>query len=162
MEDHLKLAQHTKYLEHIEPIDITGQVVVNVWVDFADGAGWIKCQTDRVWSTSNWNPTSVPTGYTDTSQIIAGPANIQRHRLTLRNDSITPFPDLRVKGIKIGTIPYLDGTTNPPPPGGGGGGGGGTGGVLDSNGIRWFFATGQQGSIAQTRNEASMIDGLVM
>jgi predicted phosphodiesterase len=136
---------------------ITMQVIGNVWIDFGDGDGWVKCQTDRVWSLSNWNPTNVPTGYTDTSQIIAGPANIKRHRLTIRNNHITAGtpPDLLVKDIKIGTLPYLSDVSNPPPPGGGGGGGSGTGGVLDSRGIRWYYATGQQGLISQSRDEAT-------
>ena len=136
---------------------ITQTVIQNAWLDFGDGDGWQKIQTDRIWSLSNWDPGTVPTGYTDTSQIIAGPANIQRHHVFIRNNnSELPKPDLKIKDIKIGTLPYLSDVNNPPPPGGGGGGGGtATGGTLDSRGIRWYYATGQQGLISQSRDEAT-------
>ena len=134
----------------------SNSTVANLWMDFNDGSGWIKIITDRVWSPSNWNPGTVPAGYTDTAAIqTGGAAAVKRFRLIIRNNNIgtTTKPTLRVKNIKVGTLPYL-GEVNNPPPGGGGGGGGGTGGTLDSNGIRWYMATGTQGSIEQSRDEA--------
>ena len=136
---------------------ITSTVVANTWIDFDDETGWVKVLTDQQWSVSNWNPGSVPTGHTDTSQITSGPANIKRHHLFIRNGNTQDVikPDLRVKDIKIGTLPFLNDVNNPPPPPGNGGGGGGTGGTLDSNGIRWYMATGASGTIAQSRDDAN-------
>jgi predicted phosphodiesterase len=152
----LEIGKTYKVAATIRVNRITNTVVQNAWLDFGDGDGWIKIQTDRTWSASNWNPGTVPTGYADTSQIIAGPASIKRHNIYIRNNnSELPRPDLRIKDVKIGTLPYLNDVNNPPPgttpPGGGGTG---TGGTLDSRGIRWYAATGQQGVIAQTRNTA--------
>jgi hypothetical protein len=130
-------------------------VVQNVWLDFGDGDGWQKIQTDRTWSSSNWAPVNVPTGYDDTAQILQGPSFIKRHHVFIRNNGPElPKPDLRIKDIKIGTLPYLSDVNNPPP-GTGNPPGGGTGGVLDSRGIKWYYATGSQGVIAQTRNEST-------
>jgi hypothetical protein len=143
----------------------TTSVIVNTWINFGDGSGWVKTLTDRVFSPSTWSPTSpgtIPTGFIDTEEIASGPPThdeLRRHRLVILNanaDVNPPRPSLKVKDIRIGTLPYADGVNNPPPPGGGGGGGGGgTGGTLDSNGIRWYMATGQQGSISQTRDDAN-------
>ena len=131
-------------------------VVSNVWMDFGDGSGWVKCVTDFVWSMSNWNPGAiVPTGYLDTTQIQTGPTAIKRHRLVIKNNADPGDPDLLVKDIKVGTISYLPETTTPPPPDPGGGGGGAGGGIIDSNGIKWMESSGQQGVIAQTRNQAT-------
>ena len=137
---------------------VTNSVIVNCWVNFGDGTGWIKTMTDIVYSPSNWSPTSTPpAGYIDSEEVVSGPpthAELRRHRMVIRNNNTgvePPRPPVRVKDIKVGTTPYLDGTTNPPPPPPPGGGGG-TGGTLDSNGIRWYMATGQQGVISQSRD----------
>jgi predicted phosphodiesterase len=140
---------------------ITSSVVVNSWVNFGDGSGWIKTLTDSIFSQSTWSPLSPPSGFIDTEEIASGPPThdeLRRRRLVIRNNNAgiePPRPLLKVKDIRVGTLPFLSEVNNPPPGGGGGGGGTGTGGVLDSNGIRWFMATGQQGSIGQTRNESS-------
>jgi predicted phosphodiesterase len=137
---------------------VTNIVVTNAWLDFGDGDGWIKVITDQIYSASNWLPGSVPSGYDDTDEINSGPTAIRRHRISIVNWNTTidhPRPSLMIKDIKVGTTPYLSDVNNPPPPTGGGGGGTGTGGVLDSRGIKWYFATGQQGVISQSRDEAS-------
>jgi predicted phosphodiesterase len=153
----LEIGKTYKVFATVRTNRVTQLVVQNVWVDFADGTGWVRIQSDRMWSLSNWDPGTIPTGYTDTSTIAQGPSFIKRHHIFIRNNnSVLPRPDLKIKDIKIGTLPYLNDVNNPPPPGGGGGGGGGgTGGTLDSNGIRWYMATGQQGVIAQTRDDAN-------
>jgi predicted phosphodiesterase len=137
---------------------ITNIVVTNAWLDFGDGDGWIKVITDQTYSDSNWVPGSVPSGYDDTDEINSGPTAVRRHRISIVNFNTTidfPRPSLMVKDIKVGTSPYLSDVNNPPPGGGNPGPGTPTGGVLDSRGIRWYMATGQQGTIAQTRNEAT-------
>ena len=114
--------------------------------------------------TSSWNPSSIPTGYNDTSQIAAGPSQIQRHRLIIRNnnDENTVFPDILVKDIKIGTLSYLSDINNPPPPtGGGGGGGSGTGGVLDSRVLAGIWQQVNKDLSNSHVMRVPMIDGLV-
>jgi predicted phosphodiesterase len=138
---------------------VTNIVVTNAWLDFGDGDGWIKVITDQTYSASNWLPGSVPTGYDDTDEINSGPTAIRRHRISIVNWNTTidyPRPSLMIKDIKVGITPYLSDVNNPPPgTGNPGGGGSGTGGVLDSRGIKWYYATGSQGVIAQTRNEST-------
>ena len=85
--------------------DRTAQrVVLNIWIDFGDGAGWVKCMTDRTWSNSGWDPGSVPNG-DDQADIEAGPSHIKRHHVWIRNNQ--GGPALPVKDVKIGTLPYI-------------------------------------------------------
>ena len=66
----------------------SNSTVANLWMDFNDGDGWLKLITDRVWSPSNWNPGSVPAGYTDTTAIQTGGATaVKRYRLAIRNNN---------------------------------------------------------------------------
>lgn len=80
-------------------------VVLNVWQDFDDGQGWTKIMTNRTWSNSGWDPGSVPSG-DDQDEIEAGPSKIKRHHVWIRNNG--GGQDMKVKDIKIGTLPYLN------------------------------------------------------
>jgi hypothetical protein len=83
---------------------VAQRVVLNIWIDFGDGAGWVQCMTDRVWSNSGWTPGSVPSG-DDQADIEAGPSHIKRHHVWIRNNA--GGPELPVKDVKIGTLPYI-------------------------------------------------------
>jgi calcineurin-like phosphoesterase family protein/SMP-30/gluconolaconase/LRE-like protein/NHL repeat-containing protein len=130
-------------------------VVLNAWIDFGDSAGWVKVVTDYTWDRLGWFPGNVLTGYDDSNQIIQGPDLIQRHRFALRNANVAGGGEtMKVKNIKIGTMPYLPDPV--PPPSGGGGGGGtnpppddpdppsGTSGN-DANGIKMIYPTKASG-----------------
>jgi len=129
-------------------------VVINAWLDFVDGSGWRKIISDHEIDRISWLPGSVPQGYDDTEQIEQGPDLIKRHRVSIRNNNLSQPSGLplKVKNIKIGTMPYLP---DPVIPGGGGGGGtnpppddpdppSGTSGN-DANGIKMIYPTKASG-----------------
>jgi hypothetical protein len=132
-------------------------VVMNIWMDFDNGTTpvWTKILSERVWSKSNWSPGSVPSG-DDRDDILEGPSHIKRHHVWIRNNG--GGADMKVKGVKIGTLPFLPETSTPPtnpptnpppttpPP---------TGGQTDSNGILWLHATGTQGVIGKSRDQTN-------
>ena len=87
--------------------DRVGQrVVLNVWMDFGDGSGWVKIMTDRVWNNSNWSPGNVPNG-DDQQDVEAGPSHIKRHHIWTRNNVGSSSANLPITELKIGTLPYI-------------------------------------------------------
>ena len=79
------------------------EVVLNAWLDFADGKGWIQVMKDRKWGHSGWSPGSVPNGE-DKADIIKGPSFIKKHHIWTRANGDS---SLSVKDIMIGTLPFL-------------------------------------------------------
>lgn len=131
------------------------EVVLNLWIDFGDSAGWVKIIEDHKWDRFSWFPGNVLPGYDDSEQIIQGPDLVRRHRFSIHNSNVSvgsSGTDLKVKNIKVGTMPYLPdpvitnppdggGTTPPPdnqnPPSGTGGN--------DANGIKMIYPTKASG-----------------
>jgi hypothetical protein len=79
------------------------EVVLNAWLDFADGKGWIQVMKDRKWGHSGWSPGSVPNGQ-DKADILKGPSFIKKHHIWTRANGDS---SLSVKDIMIGTLPFL-------------------------------------------------------
>src|SRR5574339_50764 len=84
---------------------IKQEVVLNAWLDFANGNGWIQVMKDRKWGQSGWNPGSVPNG-NDKTDILKGPSFIKKHHIWTRANS-GGGAILPVKDIKIGTIDFI-------------------------------------------------------
>ena len=79
------------------------EVVLNAWLDFGDGKGWIQVMKDRKWGQSGWSPGSVPNGE-DKADILKGPAFIKKHHIWTRANGASSLP---VKDIMIGTLPFI-------------------------------------------------------
>jgi hypothetical protein len=79
------------------------EVVLNAWLDFGDGKGWVQVMKDRKWGQSGWDPGSVPNG-DDKTQIEKGPSFIKKHHVWTRANGDSFLP---VKDIKIGTLDFL-------------------------------------------------------
>ena len=79
------------------------EVVLNAWLDFGDGKGWIQVMKDRKWGQSGWSPGSVPNGE-DKADILKGPAFIKKHHIWTRANGGSSMP---IKDIMIGTLPFL-------------------------------------------------------
>ena len=79
------------------------EVVLNAWLDFSDGKGWIHVMKDRKWGLSGWSPGSVPNG-DDKADILKGPSFIKKHHIWTRANGDS---SLSVKDIMIGTLPFL-------------------------------------------------------
>ena len=79
------------------------EVVLNVWLDFGDGKGWVLVMKDRKWGMSEWNPGGVPNG-DDKTEIEKGPSFIKRHHIWTRANG---SGDLPIKDIRIGTINFI-------------------------------------------------------
>ena len=79
------------------------EVVLNAWLDFGDGKGWIQVMKDRKWGQSGWSPGSVPNGE-DKADILKGPSFIKKHHIWTRANGASSLP---VKDIMIGTLPFL-------------------------------------------------------
>jgi hypothetical protein len=79
------------------------EVVLNAWLDFGDGKGWIQVLKDRKWGQSGWSPGSVPNG-NDKAEIEKGPSHIKKHHIWTRANGGSFLP---VKDIKIGTLDFL-------------------------------------------------------
>jgi hypothetical protein len=79
------------------------EVVLNAWLDFGDGKGWIEVMKDRKWGHSGWSPGSVPNGE-DKADILKGPSFIKKHHIWTRANGNSNLP---VKDIMIGTLPFL-------------------------------------------------------
>jgi hypothetical protein len=79
------------------------EVVLNAWLDFGDGKGWIQVMKDRKWGQSGWSPGNVPTA-NDKEQIEQGPSFIKKHHVWTRANGDSFLP---VKDIKIGTLDFL-------------------------------------------------------
>ena len=79
------------------------EVVLNAWLDFGDGKGWVHVMKDRKWGKSGWSPGSVPNG-NDKADILKGPSFIKKHHIWTRANGNSFLP---VKDIMIGTLPFL-------------------------------------------------------
>jgi hypothetical protein len=79
------------------------EVVLNAWLDFGDGKGWIQVLKDRKWGQSGWSPGSVPNGE-DKADILKGPSFIKKHHIWTRANGGSSLP---VKDIMIGTLPFI-------------------------------------------------------
>ena len=79
------------------------EVVLNAWLDFGDGKGWVQVMKDRKWGKSGWDPGSVPNG-DDKTDILKGPSFIKKHHIWTRANGDSFLP---VKDIKIGTLDFL-------------------------------------------------------
>jgi hypothetical protein len=79
------------------------EVVLNAWLDFGDGKGWIQVMKDRKWGQSGWSPGSVPNGE-DKADILKGPSFIKKHHIWTRANGGSSLP---VKDIMIGTLPFI-------------------------------------------------------
>ena len=79
------------------------EVVLNAWLDFGDGKGWIQVMKDRKWGQSGWSPGSVPNGE-DKADILKGPAFIKKHHIWTRANGGSSLP---IKDIMIGTLPFI-------------------------------------------------------
>jgi hypothetical protein len=79
------------------------EVVLNAWLDFGDGKGWVQVMKDRKWGQSGWSPGSVPNG-NDKAEIEKGPSFIKKHHIWTRANGDSFLP---VKDIKIGTLDFL-------------------------------------------------------
>src|ERR671912_2057818 len=79
------------------------EVVLNAWLDFGDGKGWVQVMKDRKWGQTGWDPGSVPNG-DDKTQIEKGPSFIKKHHVWTRANGDSFLP---VKDIKIGTLDFL-------------------------------------------------------
>lgn len=102
------LVTNTEYkVFHTLRTDRTNErVVLNVWMDFGDGSGWVKIMTDRAWTQSNWNPGgSIPDG-DDTDDIALGPSHIRRTHVWIRNNASRDV-DLPITSVKIGCLPFI-------------------------------------------------------
>jgi hypothetical protein len=81
------------------------EVVLNAWLDFGDGKGWVKVLADRKWGQNGWDPGSVPDG-DDKAEIIKGPSFIKKYHIWTRANSDGGVV-LPIKDIKIGTIDFI-------------------------------------------------------
>ena len=79
------------------------EIVLNAWLDFGDGKGWIQVMKDRKWGHSGWSPGSIPNGE-DKADILKGPSFIKKHHIWTRANGDS---SLSVKDIMIGTLPFL-------------------------------------------------------
>jgi Prealbumin-like fold domain len=79
------------------------EVVLNAWLDFGDGKGWIQVMKDRKWGQSGWSPGSVPNGE-DKADILKGPSFIKKHHIWTRANGGSSLP---IKDIMIGTLPFI-------------------------------------------------------
>ncbi len=79
------------------------EVVLNAWLDFGDGKGWVQVMKDRKWGQTGWDPGSVPNG-DDKTQIEKGPSFIKKHHVWTRANGDSFLP---VKDIRIGTLDFL-------------------------------------------------------
>ena len=79
------------------------EIVLNAWLDFGDGKGWIQVMKDRKWGLTGWSPGSVPNG-NDKADILKGPSFIKKHHIWTRANGNSFLP---VKDVMIGTLPFL-------------------------------------------------------
>ena len=82
---------------------VNESVVLNLWLDFNDGDGWVHVMEDRTWSESNWDPGNVPNG-DDKEDIEKGPSFIERHHIWTRANSDGILP---IKDLMIGTTDFI-------------------------------------------------------
>jgi hypothetical protein len=103
----LKLIDNKEYKFFITFITdrVNQAVILNAWLDFGDGNGWVKVMTDMKWGKTGWNPGNVPNG-ADKADIIKGPSFIKKHHIWTRANSNGGVV-LPVKDIRIGTIGFI-------------------------------------------------------
>ena len=101
----LKLVDNKEYKFFLTLVTdrVKQEVVLNAWLDFGDGKGWIQVMKDRKWGQSGWSPGSVPNGE-DKADILKGPAFIKKHHIWTRANGGSSLP---VKDIMIGTLPFI-------------------------------------------------------
>jgi hypothetical protein len=101
----LKLVDNKEYKFFLTLVTdrVKKEVVLNAWLDFSDGKGWVQVMKDRKWGQSGWNPGSVPNG-NDKAQIEKGPSFIKKHHVWTRANGDSFIP---VKDIRIGTLDFL-------------------------------------------------------
>ena len=101
----LKLVDNKEYKFFLTLVKdrVKQEVVLNAWLDFGDGKGWIQVMKDRKWGQSGWSPGSVPNGE-DKADILKGPAFIKKHHIWTRANGGSSLP---VKDIMIGTLPFI-------------------------------------------------------
>jgi hypothetical protein len=101
----LKLVDNKEYKFFLTLVTdrVKQEVVLNAWLDFGDGKGWIQVMKDRKWGQSGWSPGSVPNGE-DKADILKGPAFIKKHHIWTRANGVSSLP---VKDIMIGTLPFI-------------------------------------------------------
>jgi hypothetical protein len=85
---------------------ISQEVVLNAWLDIANGNGWVQVMKDRKWGQSGWSPGSVPEGE-DKEEILNGPSFIKKHHIWTRANSLVGGVVLPIKDIRIGTIGFI-------------------------------------------------------
>lgn len=101
----LSSTRESKVFLTIRTDRIQKEVVLEVWIDFGDGQGWIKCVNSRKWNSSNWNPSGVPDGKEDSDAIRTSPHLIKRHHIWTRNNGGND--DMPVWNLQIGLVPYI-------------------------------------------------------
>ncbi|MGZ5485023.1 MAG: hypothetical protein ACXWFB_03815 [Nitrososphaeraceae archaeon] len=101
----LQLVDNKEYKFFLTMVNdrVKEEVVLNAWLDFGDGKGWILVMKDRKWGHSGWSPGSVPNGE-DKADILKGPSFIKKHHIWTRANGDS---SLSVKDIMIGTLPFL-------------------------------------------------------
>ncbi|HJU58267.1 MAG TPA: hypothetical protein VJ583_00835, partial [Nitrososphaeraceae archaeon] len=101
----LKLVDNKEYKFFLTFVTdrVKQEVVLNAWLDFGDGKGWVQVLKDRKWGQSGWSPGSVPNG-NDKAEIEKGPSFIKKHHIWTRANGNSFLP---VKDIKIGTLDFL-------------------------------------------------------
>jgi Prealbumin-like fold domain len=101
----LKLVDNKEYKFFLTLVTdrVKQEVVLNAWLDFGDGKGWVQVMKDRKWGQSGWDPGSVPNG-NDKADIEKGPSFIKKHHIWTRANGDSFLP---VKDIKIGTLDFL-------------------------------------------------------
>ena len=101
----LKLVDNKEYKFFLTIVTdrVKQEVVLNAWLDFGDGKGWIQVMKDRKWGQSGWSPGSVPNGE-DKADILKGPSFIKKHHIWTRANGGSSLP---IKDIMIGTLPFI-------------------------------------------------------
>ncbi len=101
----LKLVDNKEYKFFLTLVTdrVKQEVVLNAWLDFSDGKGWVQVMKDRKWGQSGWDPGNVPNG-DDKAQIEKGPSFIKKHHVWTRANGDSFLP---VKDIRIGALDFL-------------------------------------------------------
>ncbi|MGE0243638.1 MAG: hypothetical protein AB7P56_06895 [Nitrososphaeraceae archaeon] len=101
----LKLVDNKEYKFFLTLVTdrVKQEIVLNAWLDFGDGKGWVQVMKDRKWGHTGWSPGSVPNG-NDKADILKGPSFIKKHHIWTRANGNSFLP---VKDVMIGTLPFL-------------------------------------------------------
>lgn len=101
----LKLVDNKEYKFFLTLVTdrVKEEIVLNAWLDFGDGKGWVQVMKDRKWGQTGWSPGSIPNA-NDKADILKGPSFIKKHHIWTRANGNSFLP---VKDIMIGTLPFL-------------------------------------------------------